>query len=245
MQVQLLSVQLARTTRESGERVSLLRKWLTTEQEQGRAALPGQKKQNLPPEQQEIRRLRKENEILRYEREIQEKLPPVLGRTDAHEDACPLLCQRNHTLRYRFTSEHRSKYPLDVRGPVLNASVSGDHSWQRRPVSNQQRIREIYQLRKGRYGAPRIHAEVWAEGIRISRKRVARPMRTGGLRARGERRWVRATDSAHPFAVRPNLLDRQFDVQLLGPAHCSQPTTRLGLCRPVRSQCVIVRYGRC
>lgn len=43
----------------------LLRKWLNTEQQEGEAALPGQGKQNLTPEQREIRRLRKENEILR------------------------------------------------------------------------------------------------------------------------------------------------------------------------------------
>ncbi|CAM3383138.1 hypothetical protein DESA109040_10440 [Deinococcus saxicola] len=104
---------------------------------------------------------------------------------------------------------------------VLEVSVSGYHSWRRRPVSNQQqrdalleqRIREIHQLRKGRYGSPRIHAELCAEGIQVSRKRVARLMRAGGLRARGKRRWVRTTDSTHSFSVCPNLLDRQFDVQ--------------------------------
>ncbi len=38
-------------------------------------------------------------------------------------------------------------------------------------------------------------------------------MRAGGLRARGKRRWVRTTDSAHLCPVCPNLLNRQFDVQ--------------------------------
>ncbi len=103
---------------------------------------------------------------------------------------------------------------------VLEVSVSGYHSWRRRSVSNQQqwdallqqRIHEIHQLCKGRYGSPRIHAELRAEGVQVSRKRVARLMRAGGLRAKGKRRHVRTTDSAHPLPVCSNLLDRQFDV---------------------------------
>lgn len=52
---------------------TLLRKWLNAEQEKGESAFPGQGKQVLTPEQQEIQRLHKENEILRQEREILKK----------------------------------------------------------------------------------------------------------------------------------------------------------------------------
>lgn len=115
---------------------------------------------------------------------------------------------------------------------VLEVSVSGYHSWRRRPISNQeqrdalleQRIQEIHQLRKRRYGAPRIHAELRAEGTQVSRKRVARLMRAGGLRAKGKRRWVRTTDSVYSFPVCSNLLDRQFDVQQQGEVWASDLT---------------------
>ncbi len=104
---------------------------------------------------------------------------------------------------------------------VLEVSVSGYHSWRRRPLSHrkqqdallQQRIRDVHQRGKGRYGAPRVHAELRAEGLRVSRKRVARLMRSGGLCAKGKRRWVRTTDSHHSLPVCPNLLERQFEVQ--------------------------------
>lgn len=47
---------------------------MTVEREEGESAFPGQGKQAGPePEQQEIRRLRKENEVLRQEREILKK----------------------------------------------------------------------------------------------------------------------------------------------------------------------------
>lgn len=103
---------------------------------------------------------------------------------------------------------------------VLNVSVSGYHSWRRRPPSTrtqedvllQQRIQGIHVRTKGRYGAPRIHADLRSEGVRVSRKRVTRLMRASGLRGKGKRRWVRTTDSDHAFAVSPNLLERQFNV---------------------------------
>ncbi len=76
----------------------------------------------------------------------------------------------------------------------------------------QQRIQGIHVRTEGRYGVPRIHAELRAEGVRVSRKRVARLMRTSGLRGKGKSRWVRTTDSGHALPVSPNLPLRQFDV---------------------------------
>jgi len=104
---------------------------------------------------------------------------------------------------------------------VLEVSVSGYHSWRRRPKSLhaqqdallKQRIHEIYDHRKGRYGAPRIQAQLHADGFAVSRQRVARLMRADGLRAKGKRRSVRTTDSTHHDPVAPNLLDRQFNVE--------------------------------
>ena len=103
---------------------------------------------------------------------------------------------------------------------VLEVSVSGYHSWRRRPISKRtqhdallkQRIQDAHHRSKGRYGAPRVHAELQAEGFRVSRKRVARLMRLDGLRAKGKRRWVQTTHSSHTLPVCPNLLARQFDV---------------------------------
>ncbi|BDP44697.1 hypothetical protein DAETH_46660 (plasmid) [Deinococcus aetherius] len=96
--------------------------------------------------------------------------------------------------------------------------MSGYHSWRRRPISNhkqqdallQQRIQDAHQRSKGHYGAPRIHAELRAEGLRVSRKRVARLMRSNSLQAKGKRRWVRTTNSSHTLPVCRNLLVGQL-----------------------------------
>ena len=73
------------------------------------------------------------------------------------------------------------------------------------------RIVEIHSDNRRVYGRPRIHAELTAEGTRVSGKRVARLMRQQGLRARQRRRFVRTTDSAHSHPVAPNALDRKFE----------------------------------
>ncbi|GGK40819.1 transposase [Deinococcus malanensis] len=99
--------------------------------------------------------------------------------------------------------------------------MSGYYSWRRRPICNRKqedalqgkRIQEVHQQSNRCYGAPRIHAELRAGGLRVSCKRVARLMRVRGLRAKGKRRWVRTTDSRHTMAVCPDLLCRKFAVQ--------------------------------
>ena len=119
----------------------------------------------------------------------------------------------------RLTTLDRTRTPACCR--VLEVSTSAYYSWQRRPLADhhvqdellKQRIRELHQASKGRYGAPRLQADLRAEGQRVSRKRISRLMRRRGLWAKGPRRFVRTTDSDHLLAVCPNLLNREFDVR--------------------------------
>jgi transposase InsO family protein len=61
------------------------------------------------------------------------------------------------------------------------------------------------------YGSPRIHAALRQQGVRCSRKRVARLMRQHGIHSRRRpKRRVRTTDSQHQRPVAPNLLKRDF-----------------------------------
>ena len=67
---------------------------------------------------------------------------------------------------------------------TLGVSASGYYASLERPLSARaledetllQRIRKIHLHSRGTYGAPRIHAELRDEGIRVGRKRVARLM---------------------------------------------------------------------
>jgi transposase InsO family protein len=74
-------------------------------------------------------------------------------------------------------------------------------------------IRRIFATFRGRYGAPRIQAELAREGVSVSRKRVARLMREAGLKAKGMKKYKPTTDSNHALPVAPNLLQRDFQTE--------------------------------
>ena len=54
-------------------------------------------------------------------------------------------------------------------------------------------VKKAHEDSKGRYGAPRVHAQLRAQGKRHSRKRVARLMRQSGLQGRAAKRWKKTT----------------------------------------------------
>jgi putative transposase len=74
---------------------------------------------------------------------------------------------------------------------VLGVSKGGFYNWLKRPPSAREqedgkiaeRIVDIYQQHKGRYGSPRIHQQLQDEGIHVGRKRVIRLMRASATRS--------------------------------------------------------------
>ena len=83
---------------------------------------------------------------------------------------------------------------------------------QRADTQLTERIRQVPQGSKGRYGAPRIHAELRRRGHRHARKRVARLMRAAGLCGRRPRGWKRTTIPDPAAAARADLVRRDFAV---------------------------------
>lgn len=64
----------------------------------------------------------------------------------------------------------------------------------------------MFTASSGRYGAPRIHAALRQAGYAIGRKRVARLMRSAGLRARAARIYRRIGGTRVFFSAIPNRL---------------------------------------
>lgn len=102
---------------------------------------------------------------------------------------------------------------------VLEVSPAGYYAWRGRPESARAaadrgllgEIRRVHLGSRGRYGSPRVHAALRAEGVRAGRHRVAGLMRRHGIAARpGRRGRPRTTDSRHAFPPAPNLLERRF-----------------------------------
>src|SRR5215831_11667341 len=65
---------------------------------------------------------------------------------------------------------------------------------------------------RGTYGAPRIHAELTAKGIRVGRKRVARLMSRAGIAGVSRRRFVVTTVKGDGRQA-PDLVERNFTAE--------------------------------
>jgi putative transposase len=121
-------------------------------------------------------------------------------------------------VRFRFIAAEKAHHSLPLLCRCLRVTRSGFYAWQRRPPSARAQrddrlkvlIRTSFDVSKGRYGSPRIHADLRDLQERVSRKRVIRLMQEAQLVARQRKRFVGTTRSDHGWPVATNLLDRQF-----------------------------------
>lgn len=122
---------------------------------------------------------------------------------------------------YRFIRSEEANHSIRLMCRVLKVVRSCFYTWRagrthsgREDVTARVHIRAIHRRHKGRYGAPRITAELRAQGLLVNHKRVARLMREEGLAGTPRRRFRgTTTDSAHQQPVAPNLLKREFTVE--------------------------------
>jgi transposase InsO family protein len=77
-------------------------------------------------------------------------------------------------------------------------------------------IQQAHADSKGRYGAPRIHAELRRAGRRHGKKRIARLMRAAGVRGRTPKRWKKTTIPDPAAAARADLIRRDFTTNASG-----------------------------
>lgn len=125
-------------------------------------------------------------------------------------------------MKYEAIAQNKGEFPVARQCEVLGVSESGYYGWAKRPPSRheqentmlKERIHGLWQQYHGIYGAPRIYAELRAQGVCISRHRVARLMREMSIQGKMPRKRRPRTTQADPsHRTAPNLLDRQFDAQ--------------------------------
>ena len=87
-------------------------------------------------------------------------------------------------------------------------------------------VKAVHTESKGRYGSPRVHAALHAQGRRHSRKRVARLMRAQGLQGRAAKRWKKTTIPDPGAAARADKIRRDFtaDASRLNTRWCGDIT---------------------
>jgi len=121
-------------------------------------------------------------------------------------------------MTFRFIEDHRGRWPVRLLCDTLEVSAAGYYAWRQRPASSREQRRDVllveieavHEQVKGRYGSPRVHAELLARGHGCCVNTVARLMRQAGIRAKTARTFRHTTDSNHSRPVADNVLDRQF-----------------------------------
>ena len=137
-------------------------------------------------------------------------------------------------MKYAFIDKMAGKdlwwFSIALACELLGVSRSGFYDWrarQRRPATARERDQQLllaaitveHIASKKRYGSPRIHAELAAQGWRVGINRVARLMRLHGLEGRsGRLRRHSLTQQAKIAPDIPDLLERDFTAE--------QPDTR-------------------
>ncbi len=114
-------------------------------------------------------------------------------------------------------------YPVATMCRLLEVSTSGYYAWHGRAPSARadsdtallEHIREIHRTSRETYGAPRIHAELIAEGQAVSRKRIARLMRNAGLAGISRRKGTRTTVRDARARAAADLVERNFTAEAL------------------------------
>ncbi|MFA0962156.1 IS3 family transposase [Roseivirga sp. BDSF3-8] len=190
---------------ELGIRSELVRRWCREFKQHGESSFSGQGNPTLSEDEKEIVRLKKELRDAQLERDNLKK---------GHKH---FLQGRQQV--YRFIKAFKAEYAVEKMCNVFQVSRSGYYAWCNRKPSNrakarkglQQEIRQIYTEVKGRYGSPKICAELQRNGRKASRPFVARLMRAERLKCiRSKKYRGYTTDSDHHYSIPDNHLNRDF-----------------------------------
>ena len=115
---------------------------------------------------------------------------------------------------------NQAEYATATMCRVLGVSASGYYAWQQRPPSPRavqdaeltMKIHTIHLESRGTYGAPRVHAELAAQGMHVGRKRVARLMRAAAVQGVSRRKQIFTTTRDRAAQPAPDLVQRKFKV---------------------------------
>ncbi len=121
-------------------------------------------------------------------------------------------------MKYQFIRRHSKEHRVVRLCEVLEVSTSGYYDWLDRPESERckdnrlltERIKHFHELSQERYGSPKIHRDLMAEGYSCSRPRVARLMRKANIQSKLRRKFITTTDSKATTQPAPDLLMRDF-----------------------------------
>jgi putative transposase len=110
---------------------------------------------------------------------------------------------------------------------TLEVSRSGYYAWLERPESERERenaglltrIRAIHEKSKGTYGAPRVTAELKAQGLSVNKKRVEKLMRENEIVSESVKKFkITTTDSNHDLPIAERVFETEHaDTAVMAP----------------------------
>ncbi|MDC0584717.1 IS3 family transposase [Bacteroidales bacterium] len=222
----LMAVNLCHTEKSTKEvaddldvRLDVVHRWRRELEQHGEGSFSGHGNMNLTAEQKETLHLKRELREAQIERDN-------LKKGSKH-----LLQERQQ--KFQFIKDPKKAFAVEKMCKVFNVSRGGYYHWASRKPSNhsietdiiKKEIKSIYQGSKGRYGSPKITMELKSKGIKASRPRVARIMRSEGLKSIIKKKHrVCTTNSGHNYPVSKNILNRNFRTQKKGQAWVSDIT---------------------
>jgi transposase InsO family protein len=116
----------------------------------------------------------------------------------------------------RQHSVQRACELLEVSRSAYYQHRAGPSERDRADVVLTSHVKAVHAGSKGRYGAPRVHAELARRGHHHGRKRIARLMQASRLQGRAARRWKKTTIAGPAANARADLIRRNFAVDAAG-----------------------------
>jgi len=114
---------------------------------------------------------------------------------------------------------------------VFEVSRSGYYKWLKVKKDKStkldqidERIKKSFTDSNQSYGSPRIALDINKEEYVCSESTIARRMKVLRIAARKKAKFINTTDSNHGFAIKPNLLDRNFESDRIGKVWVSDIT---------------------
>lgn len=135
-------------------------------------------------------------------------------------------------MKFAFIDAEAARWPVAVLCETLDVSRSGYYAWVARPEAPKvaadaaivTEIRAAHLGGRRAYGSPRVVHALRKNGRIIGENRVARLMRKSGIVGRKKKRFKKTTDSNHPDPIAPNVLERNFTVELPNTAWVTDVT---------------------
>lgn len=122
-------------------------------------------------------------------------------------------------MKFAFIHAEKASFSIVMLCRVLGVSRSGYHAWAKRAPSKRAmeeqalavEVAAVHAESRGIYGSPRVHDELRRQR-KVGRRRVARVMRSLGLKSKRRLKFRATTDSNHAHPIAGNVLDRDFKV---------------------------------